>query len=220
MRRTSRWSDVGHAYRALAALLLLTLSNACISIHRPQFMSTPLERDWPLNLVLAQQRANEGKFELADSILAGFATRYPQTLEALETAYWRALFKLDPSNRSASFASAMSLLDTYLADKRPRENVDEATTLRRMAGQMDELNKLAAVAIAQAKVANDSAVSARTAAADAKADPKLAAPPEAAAMAAEQEIKRLKDELAKANAELERIRRRLAQPPSIRQERR
>jgi hypothetical protein len=30
---------------------------------------------------------------------------------------------------------------------------------------------------------------------------------------ADAEIKRLKDELAKANAELERIRRRLAQPP-------
>jgi hypothetical protein len=34
--------------------------------------------------------------------------------------------------------------------------------------------------------------------------------------AAEAEIKRLKDELAKANAELERIRRRLAQPPGSR----
>jgi hypothetical protein len=217
MSRTARWSHGGRAWRTLTTILMLALSNACISIHRPPFMSTPLERDWPLNLVLAQHRANEGKFELADSILAGFATRYPETLEALETTYWRALFKLDPSNRSASFASAMSLLDTYLADKRPRENVGEATTLRRMAGQMDELNKLAAVAIAQARDANESAATARTAAADTKADPKLIPPPEGVATAAELEIKRLKDELAKANAELERIRRRLTQPP-IRQE--
>ena len=49
---------------------------------------------------------------------------------------------------------------------------------------------------------------------DARIDaPKPTTTTEAPQTAADAEIKRLKDELAKANAELERIRRRLAQPP-------
>jgi hypothetical protein len=75
---------------------------------------------------------------------------------------------------------------------------------------MDELNKLAATALADARD-----TTARAATPDSRADNR---PPVAGDVVlpspADAEIKRLKDELAKANAELERIRRRLAQPPS------
>jgi hypothetical protein len=168
-------------------------------------------RAWPGVLSRAQHSAARGEFDAADSALTDFATRYPTSDEALETSYWRALFELDPSNRAESVSDAISLLDAYLAATRPREHVVEANTMRRVAGQLDALNRLAASAIAQAKDANAAAAIAR-ALSDARIEtPRAAA--ESTSTSADAEIKRLKDELAKANAELERIRRRLAQPP-------
>lgn len=167
-------------------------------------------RAWPNIVSIAQHRAADGKFDVADSVLADFATRYPGTSEALETTYWRAIFQLDPTNPRASLTNAMAGLDGYLADPRPRQHITEATTIRRVAGQLDGLNRLAANAMAHANdataIAKDSkaqAIDARDAAAKAADTP----PP------GDAEIKRLKEELAKANAELERIRKRLSQPP-------
>jgi hypothetical protein len=168
-------------------------------------------RAWPGVLSRAQHSAARGEFDAADSALVDFATRYPTSEEALESSYWRALFDLDPSNRAETVSGAIGLLDAYLADTRPREHVLEVTALRRIAGQLDALNRLAASAIAQAKDANAAAAIAR-ALADARIEAPRAATDSTSA-SADAEIKRLKDELAKANAELERIRRRLAQPP-------
>lgn len=191
--------------------ILVALSGGCISVHRPWFMQPSIERDWDNTLFLARVRVAEGKFAAADTILARFATEYPDTRQASETAYWRALFALDPSNHGTSFRNAISSLDAYLSESGPREHAAEAATLRRIAGHMDELNKLAASALAEAR---DTSAAARVTPTDIRAEIK---PPVAGDVglptAADVEIKRLKDELAKANAELERIRRRLAQPP-------
>jgi hypothetical protein len=173
--------------------------------------------DWPSALSLAQGQASAGQFDEADSTLARFATRYPGTPEAAETAYWRALYRLDPTNQHASITTALASLDGYLADPRPRTHVAEATIIRRVAGQLDATNHLAANAMSQARDANVTASTAKAQAADARADAARADAARASAEApppnAEAEIKRLKDELAKANAELERIRKRLT-PPS------
>lgn len=191
--------------------ILVALSGGCISVHRPWFMQPSIERDWDNTLFLARVRVAEGKFAAADTILARFATEYPDTRQASETAYWRALFALDPSNHGTSFRNAIWSLDAYLSESGPHEHAAEAATLRRIAGHMDELNKLAASALAEAR---DTSAAARVTPTDIRAEIK---PPVAGDVglptAADVEIKRLKDELAKANAELERIRRRLAQPP-------
>ena len=169
----------------------------------------PADRAWPPTLALAQAYAARGEFSTADSALSAFARRYPGTGEALESAYWRAVYKLDPSNRDLSIESAIASLDGYLADTRPHQHTAEARTLRRVAGELDRLNRLAGNALAQqikdANAAPTTSVSAN--------EPRSEASKPAADAAAQDEIKRLKDELAKANAELERIRRRLAQPP-------
>jgi len=196
--------------RLAATALILATSGGCISVHRPSFMEPTVERDWDNTLLMARVRAGEGKFAEADSLMARFASRYPETHEALETSYWRALFDLDPSNHVASFSTAISSLDAYLADRQPREHAAEAATLRRIAGHMDELNKLAATALAEAR---DTGTVARPGA-DSRPDARPAGGDVGFPSPADAEIKRLKDELAKANAELERIRRRLAQPPS------
>ena len=93
--------------------------------------------------------------------------------------------------------SAVNLLDAYLAHAGHVERRAEATVVRRLAGDAIQLSKVAA-ALQQER-----------------ADRTKAAEPTAAAPAARsddsvKEIQRLKDELAAANAELERIRKRLA----------
>jgi len=162
-------------------------------------------------LVTARRFAAAGRFDSADSTLSSFAAMYPGTDAALETAYYRALFKMDPTNPHASLPAAMASLDAYLTDSRPRQHVVEATTLRRVAAEVDGLNHAANSALAQAKDATNVAKDAKAEAADAKDAAAKAA--ETPAPTADAEIRRLKDELAKANAELDRIRKRLATPP-------
>lgn len=194
--------------RAVAGAVMLLQAAAC---SRMAVAVAPAPtRAWHDELPRAQHLAARGEFVAADSVLLDFSTRYPSSRESLEATYWRALYALDPANRAESISAAIASLDTYLADTRPRDHVLEATMLRRVAGQLDALNRLAASAIAQAKDANAAAAIAR-ALSDARIEPPKAADTSGSASA--DEIKRLKDELAKANAELERIRRRLAQPP-------
>jgi outer membrane protein assembly factor BamD (BamD/ComL family) len=199
---------VTHRRRALGALGLALVAG-CSSLNA-RTAPAP-DKSWPAALATAQSDAGQGKFDAADSVLADFATRFPGSPEAAETAYWRALLRMDPTNPHQSLSGAMAGLDGYLTDTRPRRHVTEATTIRRAAGQLDGLNKLAASAVAQAKDATITAKDAKAQAADAAAAAAAKAtdvPPSADA-----EIKRLKDELAKANAELDRIRKRLTQPP-------
>lgn len=194
--------------RRLASVCIgLTVLGGCAPLAR--MVEPAPARAWPTTLTRAQQSAARGEFETADTTLADFAKRYPSSREALETSYWRAIYELDPSNREQSISAAIASLDRYLADTRYRDHLLEARSLRRVAGQLDAMNRLAANAIAQA---NDASAAAARAPTDARAEPKSGAP-ETSPTASDAEIKRLKDELAKANAELERIRRRLAQPP-------
>ena len=195
-------------WRAPLVALLSTFV-ACARFH------TGVQPDeWQVALASAQARAASGEFAIADSILAAYASRHPGTHETLETAYWRALLKADPSNGSASATQALAALDGYLRDPRPRDHIVEAQTVRRTVAQVDALNRAAEAASAREKDAASQAQNANRAAADAKADANKAdANANAAAADKEVEIKRLKDELAKANAELDRIRKRLGSPP-------
>jgi hypothetical protein len=170
----------------------------------------PADRAWRPTLAIAQGYAARGEFAAADSTLAAFATRYPGSAQALETGYWRSVYRLDPGNRDLSIETAMASLDGYLADTRAHEHTAEARTLRRIAGELDRLNRLAGNALAQQNKDATAAPVTRVGANEPGAQP---AKPGSDAQAAADEIKRLKEELAKANAELERIRRRLAQPP-------
>ena len=162
-------------------------------------------------LASAQSAAIDGNFARADSTLAWFATEYPGTHEALETAYWRALFRMDPSNPQTSLPAAIASLDAYIGDSRRREHLTEALSLRRVARQLDGLSRIAANAMSAAKEATTTAANAKAQVADANA--RVDAAKQETPPAAEHEIRRLKDELAKANAELDRIRKRLSQPP-------
>ena len=196
------------AIRLLTAALILS-SSACGRLNA-RTAPAPNEALPPV-LATARGFAASGRWDSADSTLSSFAAMFPGTSEAVETDYYRALFKMDPSNAHASLAAAMASLDAYLADRGPRQHVVEATTLRRVAAEVNGLSHTANSALAQAKDATNVAKDAKAEAADAK--DAVAKASEAPAPTADAEIKHLKDELAKANAELDRFRKRLATPP-------
>jgi hypothetical protein len=194
----------------LAIALALQSAASCVSIHAPSFLQPAPEREWPQTLSMAQFRVSEGKFDAADTVLADFAARYRGTPEALESLYWRALVRMDPSNPHASLHDAMASLDVYLADPRAHDHLREAAALRRVAVQLDDMQKAVANVSSLSKDPSAIASNSRPGS-DFRLD---LARPTMEASAADAEIKRLKEELAKATAELERIRKRLAQPPA------
>ena len=130
--------------------------------------------------------ARESRLAAADRSLAEFTQRFPASPEAAEVPYWRALLKLDPSN-PAVLRESLAMLDAYLANTPAGVHRFEAASIRRLGVALEERNAaLAAI------------------------PPTTAVRPEDKAR--EEEMTRLRDELGKANAELARIRRRLARP--------
>ena len=113
-----------------------------------------------------------------------------------DSLYWKAVTHLDAANPRASTDSALRFLDLYLADGVEQPHRLEAVTMRRLARDAMQLAKVEAAL--QARNEEPSKSSGSTAP---KRDDE-----------AIKEIQRLKEELAKANEELERIRKRLATP--------
>lgn len=169
----------------LAALAALT---ACAPPrHAPVPAPAPTAAsEWPATYVIALGAARAGRLDSADHALTAFAQRYPGTTEAREVPYWRALLKLDSTN-AAGNREAVALLQGYLADTASALHRTEAATLLRLQQALD---------------ARATALVAQPPAAVVRADDK----------ARDEEMQRLRDDLARANAELERIKRRLARP--------
>lgn len=163
----------------------------------------PAGAEFAQTLEQAEAEVAAGRFGVADRLLADYAERRANTPEAAETALWRALFRLDPANLTAGPQDAIMLLDGYLHGPVTVLHSSAATALRRVAVALN--NPVVSSALAADNPAGASAVRA-----DVKAEPKSES--KADEKAREEEITRLKEELSKANAELERIKRRLAQP--------
>ena len=171
----------------------------------------PLQWQLAETLDQAEREAVAARFDVADRLLADFASRHPGTHEAAEAGFWRALLKLDAANPAASPRDAAGLLDEYLRAPATAQHRGSATTLRRVAGALDARNA-ALVASPSTPTSPSSAASPGT-----PTSPSAAARTETRAEERrderrDEEIQRLREELAKANAELERIRKRLAQP--------
>ena len=175
---------MGRASRT-AILALSLASGACLS--RPRFLQPEAQRSWPATYLSAQGAADRGAYDDADKALADFAKSHPNTAQAAEAGYWRAVYKLDPANKGASTREAITALDAYLASA----NIDhrgEATTLRRIAAQLLSLDR----ALAQKPDESPSAA--------------------ATAKSRDEEVQKLRDELQATKDELDRIKRRLAAP--------
>jgi hypothetical protein len=169
----------------LVGLLLLS---ACGML--PHSMPIPDPRtEWVDALAQADREALAGRFGVADRVLADFAERHPNLHESYDALFWRALYKLDPTNGTGTPREAQALLDSYLSASVSVQHRGAATTLRRIVSALERP--------APAAVASTSTPSPPAAGSD---------------KGREEEVARLKDELAKANAELERIKRRVATP--------
>lgn len=160
---------------------------------------SPSGAEFAETLLLAEAEVAAGRFGVADRMLADFAERRANTPEAAETALWRALFRLDPANLTAGPQDALVLLDGYLNGPVSVAHPSAATALRRVAVQLDR------PVVTSASV-SENAAGVSAVRADGKPESK------ADEKARDEEIRRLKEELSKANAELERIKRRLAPP--------
>ena len=182
--------------RLRAALAGLILAAGCSRLLAANASSAaPMEGELTTTLQQAEREVIASRFGVADRLLIDFAEGHANAPEAVETSYWRAVFKLDPLNLTARPRDAAVLLDDYLNAPVTIAHRGAATTLRRAAMALDRP--------AQPIQPASSAASGSTA-------PAAAAP--ADAKARDEEMQRLKDELAKANAELERIKKRLSQP--------
>ena len=123
----------------------------------------------------------------------------PAATAGPDSLYWRAVTHLDAANRTGSLDSALTLLDAYIAGDAIRAHRREALVLRQLARDSRQLARVESL-LQQAR-ADDPPRSSGT-------DGDVRRRDEAAL----KEIQRLKEELAKANEELERIRKRLAAP--------
>jgi hypothetical protein len=171
---------------SLPLLGLLALS-ACGPFHGGS-RGPDLQNEWATTLAYADREVLATRFGVADKLLADFAERHAKTSEGYEATFWRALYKLDPTNGTATPHDAAVLLDAYLASSLTVPHRGAATTLRRVAGVLDKPPAVAAAGVptAPASTASDKA--------------------------RDEELVKVKEELAKANAELERIKRRVATP--------
>ena len=123
--------------------------------------------------------------------------------DGIESIYWRAVQQLDTASTAPGIEAARQLLEGYLASDQRRDHVAEATVMHRLTTASLQLTRVEASLRANPRP---------TEAAPAPTDAKRAEPEPRRDEEALKEIQRLKDELAKANAELERIRKRLANP--------
>ena len=119
---------------------------------------------------------------------------------AVDSLYWRAVAQLAPNTKNASRDTAIVLLDSYLKSSVAKKHVQEATTFLSLARDAQQLARVQS-ALSQAR-------------ADAERPRSDASASGARDESAVKEIERLKAELARANDELERIKKRLASPPA------
>ncbi|MDQ6887125.1 MAG: hypothetical protein M3068_07490 [Gemmatimonadota bacterium] len=169
-----------------AAAVCLVAALSCLSRPESQSRLSPhsLGQEWVAALTAAQRSVLEGRYDDADRTLATFASTHPASPETRECAYWRGVFLLDPANHGMNLSAATTHLGFYLADSTRALHVGEARILRRLAASLDSLQQLAAT-------------SRKAGTADAELT---------------KENQRLKDQLDKTTAELDRIKRRLASP--------
>jgi hypothetical protein len=195
--------------RLLGALAMAS-SAACATLGQTTLLQQA-DRDWGPTLTRSRAVARDGRPAQADSLLAQYAAAYPSAPQAIEASYWRALLDIGSPTTTQRTSLAIPLLQTYVAAGPATEHWMEADGLLRAVCRVDTLSRVAATYISRGEVSIDAAAAATAKAADAKAiDAKTAT---ADTKAQNDEIRRLTDELAKSKDELDRIKKRLAEPP-------
>ncbi len=172
-------------FRLTAAICALAIATACSQASPGGRAPEPVPA-FTAAVAAAHKRVEAGDYPGADRILADFALRARGTDDAAEAGFFRALYMVDPDNRTMSMSEGVRALDIYLNSGASRYR-PEAIVLKRTAQSVLALR--ASSQPAPRIVGRDTVFVTR-----------------------EAEIASLKDQLAKATAELERIKKRLANP--------
>jgi hypothetical protein len=146
--------------------------------------SPPPEPPWARTVAAVRAAADSGRFSTADSILAAFDRSHPESPDVTESAFWRAMLRADPRNPAFEADSARRGIEAYLASPNPRRRT-EAGVMLKMLELSDSLRAAQATQRSSA---------------------------EARDHAQEEEIQKLRDDLQRTQAELDRIKRRLGSP--------
>jgi hypothetical protein len=170
--------------------LVLALAGGCrhpsppVPVVEVPVPSLPPEPPWIATFAAMQMAIDSGRFSAADSILAEFDRTDATARDSSESAFWRAMLESDPRNPAFTPADARAALEAYAAGDHPKHRTEVVVMLRLLSAS----DSLRAVQTAQHTAA------------------------EARDKARDEEMQRLRDELARTQAELDRIKRRLGPP--------
>lgn len=164
---------------------LAVILSSCASQPKPLPTSNPAA-EFAGAIEAARVKVDAGDYTTADRILSDYSLKHQGTAEAREVTFWRAMYLVDPANRTASIAQGIRALDIYLATDGAIWYRPQAEVLRRTALVIQQVR--------QAQM------------------PKQVIGRDTIFISREEEVAALRDQLAKANAELDRIKKRLANP--------
>jgi hypothetical protein len=182
----------------VAALLL----GACAQLP----LATPnVQSDWDRTLYYARKDADAGNYFAADRLLDEYVRVHPDSREAKEIAFWKAVYTLDPANERGSLASGIAALDQYLASTDSTGFYrNEAVVLRRTAA--------AAQGVAAGTSSGTGPPTALSGAPSTDTVVVVSRTREEEIASLKDQLAKTKEELAKVSAELDRIKKRLANP--------
>ncbi|MBC7844082.1 MAG: hypothetical protein H7099_17335 [Gemmatimonadaceae bacterium] len=149
----------------------------------PALPSPSIPAQWLATQTAVLAFVNENKATLAESSLTQFSRENPRTPEGDRARWWRTLMRVDARANSGDAAVALAQIDSLLADSVTTEVRAEATLMRRNINAIDSLRRAEVRRRVQAtQLATD------------RLD----------------ELKVARDSMAKLNAEISRLKRRLS----------
>jgi PPE-repeat protein len=162
-----------------------------------------VQSDWDRTLYYARKDVEGGNYFAADRLLDEYVRVHPDSWEAKEIAFWKAVYTLDPANERGSLASGIAALDQYIASTDSAGLYrNEAIVLRRTAAAAQGLTGGTGTgppgALSPGSGTDTVVVVRRTR--------------EEEIAALKDQLAKTKEELAKVSAELDRIKKRLANP--------
>jgi hypothetical protein len=169
-------------------------------------LATPnVQSDWDRALYYARKNVEAGNYFAADRLIDEYVRVHPDSRQAKEIAFWKAVYTLDPANERGSLASGIAALDQYLASTDSTGFYrNEAVVLRRTAAAAQGVAPVTGsgtgppIALSGAPATDTVVVVSKTR--------------EEEIAALKDQLAKTKDELAKVSAELDRIKKRLANP--------
>ena len=185
-RRLPRLRALGRLAVVAVALVASACAHPAAVVGATPVDEAALESAWGATLTDLRTHLETGRYDAADSDLATFAQHYAGTPQAGQALFWRAVVALDPENRTSTPREALVAIDAYLAGGRSQPLYDAALVLRRTATTLETLRRPVVVAAPPAPPADSTE-----------------------RLKAAEEIQRLKAELEKTQAELDRIKKRI-----------